>query len=301
MATALAEAVRAREALGEQAHEQGAREADDVQVVAVDPLDEAGAEALDRVRAGAALPLARSRRTRRVARRRARGRSRASTSCSTLLPRRASSRQRPETTSCVAPAERVEHRRGLGGVRRLAETRAVADDRRVDAEHRAAAASPATERAFPARARARARAGRRRAGRPPRSRGATTSNGIRSCSRIARRCGEVEASRSGAATLIRSCAPSRSPPPASAGAHSGVGSARSGAARVRRRLELDQVLDLEAVRAQQADPVAVAEVELDPVLVGPLEAVHPEVRRAASSGPGGDLLAPARRACRACR
>ena len=37
--------------------EERAREPDDVEVVAVDPLDEAAAEALDRVRAGAALPL----------------------------------------------------------------------------------------------------------------------------------------------------------------------------------------------------------------------------------------------------
>ena len=60
-----AEAVDAGETLGEQPDEQRGREADDVQVVALDPLDERGAEALDRVGAGAALPLAGSRRSAR--------------------------------------------------------------------------------------------------------------------------------------------------------------------------------------------------------------------------------------------
>src|SRR5215211_8822286 len=41
-ATVLAEAVRAREAVGEVADEERGREADDVQVVAFDPLDECG-------------------------------------------------------------------------------------------------------------------------------------------------------------------------------------------------------------------------------------------------------------------
>src|SRR5262245_54156207 len=42
----------------EQPEEQRARETDDVEVVAFDPLDEAAAEPLDRVRAGPPLPLA---------------------------------------------------------------------------------------------------------------------------------------------------------------------------------------------------------------------------------------------------
>ena len=46
---------------------------------------------------------------------------------------------------------------------------------------------------------------------------------------------------------------------------------------VRRRLDLDQPLDLEAVRAQQADPLAVGQVELD-AAVGPLETAHAELR-----------------------
>src|SRR3954447_18507870 len=43
------------------------------------------------------------------------------------------------------------------------------------------------------------------------------------------------------------------------------------------RLDLDQVEDLEAVRTQQPDPVAVREVVLD-ALVRPRKAVHPELR-----------------------
>src|SRR5581483_4314860 len=42
-----------------------------------------------------------------------------------------------------------------------------------------------------------------------------------------------------------------------------------------RRLELDEILDLEAVRAQQPDPLAVAEMKVDPVR--PVEAAHAEV------------------------
>ena len=57
---------------------------------------------------------------------------------------------------------------------------------------------------------------------------------------------------------------------------------------VGRRLELDQPLDLEAVRAQQVDPLAVREVELDAAL-RPLEPAHAELR------PLQRLAAPARR------
>src|SRR5205085_11474676 len=55
----LAEPVGAGEAGGEEADEEGRREADDVQVVALDAADEGGAPALDRVRARPALPPAR--------------------------------------------------------------------------------------------------------------------------------------------------------------------------------------------------------------------------------------------------
>src|SRR5207248_6816765 len=43
------------------------------------------------------------------------------------------------------------------------------------------------------------------------------------------------------------------------------------------RPDLEHVLHLETVRAKQADPVAVPEVELDAGVVGPGEPVHPEV------------------------
>src|SRR4029079_6328566 len=46
---------------------------------------------------------------------------------------------------------------------------------------------------------------------------------------------------------------------------------------VGRCLDLDQVEDLEAVRAQQPGPLAVRKVVLD-ALVRPREAVHPELR-----------------------
>src|SRR3954463_4845775 len=51
------ESVHAGEALGEEPDEQGGGQADDVQVVALDPLDEGGAAALDGVAARAALPF----------------------------------------------------------------------------------------------------------------------------------------------------------------------------------------------------------------------------------------------------
>src|SRR5688572_27935623 len=41
----------------EERDEKRARQTDDVEVVAFDPLDETAAEALDRIRAGTALPL----------------------------------------------------------------------------------------------------------------------------------------------------------------------------------------------------------------------------------------------------
>src|SRR6476660_10160937 len=53
-----ADPVRACEAMGEQPDQEGCREADHVQVVALDALDQSGAEPLDRVRAGTVLPLA---------------------------------------------------------------------------------------------------------------------------------------------------------------------------------------------------------------------------------------------------
>src|SRR5262249_61401649 len=54
----LADPVQPGEPFGEQPDEQRGRESDDVQVVAVDPFDQTGAETLDRVGTRASLPLA---------------------------------------------------------------------------------------------------------------------------------------------------------------------------------------------------------------------------------------------------
>src|SRR2546428_10294944 len=43
------------------------------------------------------------------------------------------------------------------------------------------------------------------------------------------------------------------------------------------RVHLDQVLDVEAVRAQKPEPVAVRKVVLRPLLLGPPDAVHAEL------------------------
>src|ERR671911_1852309 len=57
LAALLAEAVGPGEALGEHADEQRGRKPDDVQVIALDPLDERAAPPLDRVGARPSLPL----------------------------------------------------------------------------------------------------------------------------------------------------------------------------------------------------------------------------------------------------
>ena len=54
----LADSVGAREAVGEHADEEGRGKTDDIEVVALDALDEGGAAALDCIAARSALPLA---------------------------------------------------------------------------------------------------------------------------------------------------------------------------------------------------------------------------------------------------
>jgi hypothetical protein len=63
----------------------------------------------------------------------------------------------------------------------------------------------------------------------------------------------------------------------------GIGGARAGP-------ELDEVLDLQAAAAQQADHLAVAEVKLHGAVVRPLEAVHTEVRPQQPAGRGQAVL-----------
>ena len=153
-----------------------------------------------------------------------------------------------------AAREGLEHRFGFGRVRRLAEQLAVAG-------------SP--------RCRRRARAGRRRprsAPCPPRARAARCPVPRRSRARR-RRTGSAAApgSRAAAATSTRGRADRRSSPAGDPDLLAGPllrpvgGDVRVVLVRlgVGGRLDLDQPLDLEAVRAQQVDPLAVREVELD--------------------------------------
>src|SRR2546430_16841843 len=103
-----------------------------------------------------------------------------------------------------------------------------------------------------------------------------TSNGMCSCSRIALRCGDVDASSSGGAGGASAMLPrdpdlfSR-PLPSPLGRHVLVIRVRLG---IRRREELDEAFDLEPVRMKKVDPVAVAEVKLDLAGVRPLELVQ---------------------------
>ena len=202
----LAEAVRAWEALRQEADEEGGWEADDVQVVAFDALDERRAEALDRIRRPRGPP---TRRCSRSGRGRAPSTRRNVTSVVSLCS--SSQRRRPQAEAgddLVRPARQpLEHRLRRTRIRGLAERLTVDNDLGVDPEHRADS-PPSTERAFPPRARP-----------DPAElleRGGTTSNGMPNCSRIARRCGDGDARMSGGAggTLTRACGPSRSPRPA---------------------------------------------------------------------------------------
>src|SRR6476469_2797171 len=101
--------------------------------------------------------------------------------------------------------------------------------------------------------------------------GATTSKVMCSCSRIALRCGDVDASRSGddgGASATLACDPDLVCRPLACpfGRYVLVVRMRLG---IRRRIELDEPVDLESTFAQKVDPVAVSEVELDLVCVRP--------------------------------
>src|SRR4051794_4867173 len=115
--TRLPEAVEPGEPLREQADEERRWQPDDVQVVAVDRLDERGAAALDRVAAGASLPLrlrhvvrdvARVERAERDPRHRV----------VELLPR-VRAQAEPGDDLVRTARERLEHRRGIARVARL--------------------------------------------------------------------------------------------------------------------------------------------------------------------------------------
>src|SRR5439155_17751809 len=113
-------------------------------------------------------------------------------------------------------------------------------------------------------------------------RGATTSKGMPSCSRIAIRRGDVDASSSGgaggaSATLARDPDLLGRPTPAPIRGHVRVVPVLL---RILGRLQLDEALDLEVVAAQEIDPHAVRQVELDStaLLDRPFELVNSELR-----------------------
>src|SRR6266571_747219 len=94
-----------------------------------------------------------------------------------------------------------------------------------------------------------------------------------SCSRIALRCGEVDARRSGgdggaSATLARDPDLVSGPLARPFDRHVLVVGMHFG---IRLRVQLDESLDLEPVRVQKVDPVAVTELELDLACVRPLD------------------------------
>src|SRR5213593_4707652 len=95
-----------------------------------------------------------------------------------------------------------------------------------------------------------------------------------SCSRIALRCGEVDASRSGGAGGASAIVQPRDPElfgrPLSCpiGRDVLVVGMRLG---IRLREQLDETLDLEPVRAHEVDLVAVTELEFDLACVRPLD------------------------------
>src|SRR5689334_17969184 len=101
-----------------------------------------------------------------------------------------------------------------------------------------------------------------------------------SCSRIAIRRGDVDASRSGgaggaSATFARHPDLFRRPLLAPLCADVAVAVVRL---RVLRCEELDETHELETVRAQYVDPVTVAHVEFDFVRVGPVDPLQTALR-----------------------
>src|SRR5262245_9568843 len=116
--------------LGQEPHEQRAWEPDDVEVVALDPLDETRTEPLDRVAAGPVAPLLLADVARNVPRRE-RPEGHARRLVCDLLPR--ARQQADPRDDLVRPSrERLEHLLCVLWPGRLAERAAVHDDRRVD-------------------------------------------------------------------------------------------------------------------------------------------------------------------------
>src|SRR5580765_3530078 len=130
-----AEAVDAGEALREQPHEQRGRQAHDVEVVTLDATDERSTPALDRIAAGAPLPLP----ERDIGAELPRGQ------LSELHPGRlvldvlppGCEQTEPRDDEMRLAAEPLEHALGLGGVSGFSKDPAVEHDGGVDAEYRA--------------------------------------------------------------------------------------------------------------------------------------------------------------------
>src|SRR5437868_2078176 len=150
-ASALTKAVQPGEALDEEPNERRRRKADDVEVVALDPLDERRAASLDRVPAGASFPFAGREVRREVARRQSTEGDERGLRAHLLPCVRAQAQARHDLVS--ASREELEHllRRSL--VRRLPKHGAAAahdgvdaDDRPFSAVHRACLADGMLER-----------------------------------------------------------------------------------------------------------------------------------------------------------
>src|SRR6266508_6626 len=129
-----ADAVEAREAFGQEADEEGGGETDHVQVVAFDPLDERGAESLDRVRARAVLPFARRDVRSEIASRQGPERDTGDLVVK-LLPAGGDEAEPRDDLVCRA-GQRPEHLGSVLGAGSLAVDATGADDRGVDPEHR---------------------------------------------------------------------------------------------------------------------------------------------------------------------
>src|SRR3954468_5953270 len=187
-------------------------------------------------------------------------------------------RQRPDMTTCVLPdssssiCSASEASAGLPKIRPC-NTTSVSTPRTGRSP-----APAATLRALPcACSRTTSVASGSSGGGTSSYRGSTTSNGMPSCSRIARRCGDRDANKSGAAGGASAMFPRGPdlfvrPLPRPLGRHVLVVRMRLGALG---RVQLDETLDLEAVLVQQIDPLPVTEMELDLVRVAPLHPVQP--------------------------
>src|SRR4051794_40485233 len=132
----LSEAVDAGEPLGKEAHEERPGEADDIEIVAFDAVDERTAAALNRVSACAALPLAGCDVRSELARRQlAEGDPRGDGGDD--FPGRSHEAEAGDDGVCP-PRELVQHPLGVARTRRLPVDAPTDRDGRVDAEYRPA-------------------------------------------------------------------------------------------------------------------------------------------------------------------